>query len=97
MVACQVFGNHSAIIFAGVFGPFELNVFKSIMISNLLSSIRLLADGANSFRICCADGVNARKDKIEKILHESLMLVTDLNPKIGYDMAFKIAKNIRRV
>jgi fumarate hydratase class II len=96
MVACQVFGNHSAITFAGASGQFELNVFKPIMISNLLSSIRLLADGANSFRIHCVDGIIANKEKIEKTLHESLMLVTALNPKIGYDMASKVAKNAHK-
>lgn len=96
MVACQVFGNHSAITFAGASGQFELNVFKPIMISNLLSSIRLLADGANSFRIHCVDGIIANREKIEKTLHESLMLVTALNPKIGYDMASKVAKNAHK-
>lgn len=96
MVATQVFGNHSAITFAGASGQFELNVFKPILISNLLSSIRLLADGSNSFRIHCVDGIIANKDKIEKTLHESLMLVTALNPKIGYDKASKVAKNAHK-
>lgn len=96
MVACQVFGNHSAITFAGASGQFELNVFKPLMISNLLSSIRLLADGCNSFRLNCVDGIIANTDKIEKTLHESLMLVTALNPKIGYDMASKVAKNAHK-
>lgn len=96
MVATQVFGNHSAITFAGASGQFELNVFKPVLIQNLLSSIRLLADGANSFRIHCVDGIIANKGKIEKTLHESLMLVTALNPKIGYDMASKVAKNAHK-
>ncbi|CEP23024.1 unnamed protein product [Cyberlindnera jadinii] len=96
MVACQVFGNHSAITFAGASGQFELNVFKPVLISNLLSSIRLIGDGANSFRIHCVEGIVANKDKIEKTLHESLMLVTALNPKIGYDMASKVAKNAHK-
>lgn len=96
MVAVQVFGNNSAITFAGASGQFELNVFKPLLISNLLSSIRLLADGANSFRIHCVDGIVANKDKIEKTLHESLMLVTALNPKIGYDKASKVAKNAHK-
>lgn len=96
MVACQVFGNHSAITFAGASGQFELNVFKPLMISNLLSSIRLLADGANSFRLNCVDGIVANREKIEKTLHESLMLVTALNPKIGYDFASKVAKNAHK-
>jgi fumarate hydratase class II len=96
MVATQVFGNHSAITFAGASGQFELNVFKPIMISNLLSSVRLLADGANSFRLNCVDGIIANREKIEKTLHESLMLVTALNPKIGYDAASKVAKNAHK-
>ncbi|ODQ60028.1 hypothetical protein WICANDRAFT_30201 [Wickerhamomyces anomalus NRRL Y-366-8] len=96
MVAVQVFGNHSAITFAGASGQFELNVFKPLLIQNLLSSIRLLGDGANSFRLHCVDGIVANKAKIEKTLHESLMLVTALNPKIGYDMASKVAKNAHK-
>ncbi|KAH3680818.1 hypothetical protein WICMUC_000169 [Wickerhamomyces mucosus] len=96
MVAVQVFGNHSAITFAGASGQFELNVFKPVLISNLLSSIRLLTDGANSFRLHCVDGIIANKEKIEKTLHESLMLVTALNPKIGYDFASKVAKNAHK-
>ncbi|CCG25472.1 Fum12 fumarate hydratase [Candida orthopsilosis Co 90-125] len=96
MVACQVFGNNAAITFAGASGQFELNVFKPVMIANLLSSIRLIADGANSFREHCVDGIVANKDKIEKTLHESLMLVTALNPKIGYDAASKVAKNAHK-
>ncbi|CAI5758325.1 unnamed protein product [Candida verbasci] len=93
MVASQVFGNNAAITFAGASGQFELNVFKPVMIANLLSSIRLVADGANSFRIHCVEGIKANTDKINKLLYESLMLVTALNPKIGYDMASKVAKN----
>ena len=96
MVAVQVFGNHSAITFAGASGQFELNVFKPLLIQNLLSSIRLLGDGANSVRLHCVDGIVANKAKIEKTLHESLMLVTALNPKIGYDMASKVAKNAHK-
>lgn len=96
MVATQVFGNNAAITFAGASGQFELNVFKPVMISNLLSSIRLIADGAASFREHCVDGIVANTDKIEKTLHESLMLVTALNPKIGYDNASKTAKNAHK-
>ncbi|OBA21570.1 fumarase converts fumaric acid to L-malic acid in the TCA cycle [Metschnikowia bicuspidata var. bicuspidata NRRL YB-4993] len=96
MVACQVMGNNTAITFAGASGQFELNVFKPVMISNLLSSIRLIADGARSFRLNCVDGIKANTDKIEKVLHESLMLVTALNPKIGYDAASKVAKNAHK-
>ncbi|KAI5960940.1 uncharacterized protein KGF55_004207 [Candida pseudojiufengensis] len=96
MVACQVFGNNAAITFAGASGQFELNVFKPVMIANLLSSIRLIADGAASFREHCVDGIVANKDKIDKLLHESLMLVTALNPYIGYDSASKVAKNAHK-
>lgn len=96
MVCTQVFGNHSTITFAGASGQFELNVFKPVMISNLLSSVRLLADGSNSFRIHCVEGIVANTDRIEKLLHESLMLVTALNPHIGYDKASKIAKNAHK-
>lgn len=96
MVATQVFGNNAAITFAGASGQFELNVFKPVMIANLLSSIRLIADGSASFRLNCVDGIQANVDKIEKTLHESLMLVTALNPKIGYDAASKTAKNAHK-
>lgn len=96
MLATQVFGNHSAITFAGASGQFELNVFKPVMIANLLNSVRLLADGANSFRVHCVDGITANREKIGKLLHESLMLVTALNPKIGYDAASKTAKNAHK-
>ncbi|AET38534.1 fumarase FUM1 Ecym_3016 [Eremothecium cymbalariae DBVPG len=95
--ACvQVMGNNSTITFAGASGQFELNVFKPVMISNLLNSIRLLADASYSFRVHCVDGIKANEDKIAKILHESLMLVTALNPKIGYDSACKVAKNAHK-
>lgn len=96
MVATQVFGNHSAITFAGASGQFELNVFKPVMIANLLSSVRLIADGCASFREHCVDGIVANEEKIGKLLHESLMLVTALNPKIGYDNASKTAKNAHK-
>ncbi|SCU81899.1 LAMI_0B08130g1_1 [Lachancea mirantina] len=95
-VCVQVFGNNAAITFAGASGQFELNVFKPVMISNLLSSIRLLADASHSFRIHCVEGIRANEDKIAKLLHESLMLVTALNPKIGYDAASKVAKNAHK-
>lgn len=96
MVAVQVMGNNTAVTFAGASGQFELNVFKPVMISNLLSSIGLIADGARSFRVHCVEGIKANTEKIEKVLHESLMLVTALNPKIGYDAASKVAKNAHK-
>lgn len=89
-------GNNAAITFAGASGQFELNVFKPVMISNLLSSVRLLGDACYSFRVHCVDGIEANRDKIAKLLHESLMLVTALNPKIGYDAASKVAKNAHK-
>ncbi|KAL6930455.1 probable Fumarate hydratase, mitochondrial [Hanseniaspora guilliermondii] len=95
-VCCQIIGNNQAIIFAGTQGQFELNVYKPVMIFNLLQSIRLMGDACNSFRVHCVDGIVANEEKISKLLNESLMLVTSLNSKIGYDMASKIAKNAHK-
>lgn len=92
MVCAQVMGNHSAVSIAGSNGHFELNVFKPVMIYNVLQSIRLLADGCHSFTDKCVIGIKANREKIEKLRDESLMLVTALNPHIGYDNAAKIAK-----
>ena len=92
MVAAQVMGNHVAVSVAGASGHFELNVFKPVMIYNLLQSIRLIADGARSFADNCVAGIEANRARIERLLHESLMLVTALNPHIGYDDAARIAK-----
>ncbi len=92
MVCAQVMGNHVAVTVAGSNGHFELNVFKPVMIYNVLQSIRLIADGANSFTDNCVVGIQANEEKIEKLMNESLMLVTALNPHIGYDNAAKIAK-----
>lgn len=92
MVCAQVMGNHTAVTVAGSQGHFELNVFKPVMIYNVLQSIRLLADASNSFTDRCVSGIEPNHDRINKLLHESLMLVTALNPHIGYDNAAKIAK-----
>ncbi|MEA3366066.1 MAG: class II fumarate hydratase [Candidatus Hydrogenedentes bacterium] len=92
MVAAQVIGNDTTIALAGASGNFELNVFKPVLIYNLLQSIRLLGDAARSFNDKCAVGIEADAARIEALLHESLMLVTALNRKIGYDNAAKIAK-----
>src|ERR1700761_371781 len=92
MVAAQVMGNNTAVTIAGATGHFELNVFKPVIIYNVLQSIRLLADAANSFRENCVINIEARTDRIEKLLYDSLMLVTALNPHIGYDNAAKVAK-----
>lgn len=92
MVCAQVMGNHTAISVAGSNGHFELNVFKPVMIYNLLQSIRLLADSARSFTKNCVVGIEADEKRINALMENSLMLVTALNPHIGYDNAAKIAK-----
>ena len=92
MVAAQVIGNDTAINVGGCSGNFELNVFKPVMIYNLLQSIRLLADSCRSFNDHCVVGIEPSKIQIEKHLKGSLMLVTALNPHIGYDNAAKVAK-----
>lgn len=92
MVCVQVMGNDAAIGFAGSQGNFELNVFKPVMIFNFLNSVRLLSDACRSFMEHCVEGIEANKDRIEDYVKNCLMLVTALNPKIGYDNAAKIAK-----
>ncbi len=92
MVAVQVFGNDAAISFGGSQGHFQLNVYNPVMIVNLLQSIRLLADGCESFNVNCAVGIEPNMANIEKNLYGSLMLVTALNTHIGYDNAAAIAK-----
>ncbi len=93
MVAVQVFGNDAAITFAGSQGNFELNVFKPVMIHNLLHSIRLLHDASHGFVEYCISGIKLNRQQIDENLKGSLMLVTALNPYIGYDKAAKVAKN----
>ncbi len=92
MVAAQVMGNDVAINIGGATGHYELNVFKPVMIYNLLQSIRLLGDSCNSFTDNCVVGIQPNRDRIDKLMKESLMLVTALNPHIGYDNAAKVAK-----
>lgn len=92
MLAAQVIGNDTTINVAGSSGNFELNVFKPVMIYNFLQSVQLLADGCLSFDKNCAQGIEAHKENLKKNLNNSLMLVTALNPHIGYDNAAKIAK-----
>jgi fumarate hydratase class II len=92
MVAIQVMGNDAAIGFAGSQGNFELNVFKPVMISNYLHSVELLADASTSFVDHCITGIEVNRDQIDRYVHNSLMLVTALAPKIGYDNAAKVAK-----
>ncbi|MFN4143993.1 class II fumarate hydratase [Aestuariivirga sp.] len=96
MVCVQVFGNHAALSFAGSQGHFELNVFNPVMAYNFLQSVRLLADAAVSFTDNCVAGIVAREDNIREALERSLMLVTALAPKYGYDRAAKIAKTAHK-
>jgi fumarate hydratase class II len=96
MVCCQVFGNQAALTFAGASGHFELNVFNPVMAYNFLQSVRLLADASISFTDKCVIGIEAREDNIKANLDRSLMLVTALAPKIGYDNAAKIAKTAHK-
>ncbi|MCM8733924.1 class II fumarate hydratase [Azospirillum sp. A1-3] len=96
MVCAQVMGNHTTVTVAGATGHFELNVFKPVIAFNVLQSIRLLADAANSFTDNCVVGIEANRDRIAKLVSDSLMLVTALNPHIGYDNAAKIAKKAHK-
>jgi fumarate hydratase class II len=92
MVCCQVFGNDVAITVAGSQGSFQLNVFKPVMIANFLHSAAILRDVCRTFREFCVEGLEPRRDVIEELVNRSLMLVTALSPKIGYDKAAEIAK-----
>ncbi|KDN41519.1 fumarate hydratase [Tilletiaria anomala UBC 951] len=96
MVAAQVMGNNTTISVAGSYGQFELNVFKPVLVKNLLQSIRLLADGARSFTKNCVVGIEANREKIDQILRESLMLATILNSHLGYDNVAKAAKKAHK-
>jgi len=96
MVATQVMGNHVTVTIAGSNGHFELNVFKPVIIYNVLQSVRLLADASNSFVDHCIDGLEANRGRITELMSRSLMLVTALNPHIGYDNAAKIAKKAHK-
>jgi fumarate hydratase class II len=92
MVCCQVMGNHVAVTIGGANGHLELNVFKPVIAYNVLQSIRLLADAARSFTDNCVAGIEANRERIRELVERSLMLVTALAPKIGYDAAAKVAK-----
>jgi fumarate hydratase class II len=96
MVCCQVMGNHTAITVAGSQGHFELNVFKPVMIYNLIQSIRLIGDACVSFADNCVAGIEPNRTRISDLLERSLMLVTALAPKIGYDKAAEIAKTAHK-
>jgi len=92
MVCCQVFGNDVAITVAGSQGNFELNVFKPVMIRNFLHSVAILSDVCGTFREFCVEGIKVNRERIAELVDQSLMLVTALTPKIGYDKAAEIAK-----
>jgi fumarate hydratase class II len=92
MVCARVFGNQTTIAIAGSQGHFELNVYKPVMVYAMLQSIRLIADAACSFTDNCVTGIRANETRIRELTERSLMLVTALAPKIGYDKAAKIAK-----
>ncbi|KAM7175681.1 fumarate hydratase, mitochondrial [Macrochelys suwanniensis] len=96
MVAAQVMGNHVAVTVGGSNGHFELNVFKPMIIKNVLNSARLLGDVSVSFTDNCVVGIQANTERINKLMNESLMLVTALNPHIGYDKSAKIAKTAHK-
>jgi len=96
IVCCQIFGNHTAITVAGSQGHFELNVFKPVMIYNLLMSSRLIGDACKSFTDNCVSGIEPNHSAIKENLENSLMLVTALNPHIGYEKAAKIAKTAHK-
>ena len=96
MVCVKVIGNHNGITMAGSQGHFELNVFKPLIIHNVLQSIHIMADSSKSFANYCVRGLKANKKKIQELLNNSLMLVTALTPKIGYDNAAKISKKAHK-
>ncbi|HGV4166409.1 TPA: class II fumarate hydratase [Escherichia coli] len=96
MLCCQVMGNDVAINMGGASGNFELNVFRPMVIHNFLQSVRLLADGMESFNKHCAVGIEPNRERINQLLNESLMLVTALNTHIGYDKAAEIAKKAHK-
>ncbi len=96
MVCVKVIGNHNGITMAGSHGHFELNVFKPLIIHNILQSINIMADSSNGFAKYCIKGIKADKKRIKSLLDNSLMLVTALSPKIGYDNAAKIAKSAHK-
>lgn len=96
MLCCQVFGNDVAVNFGGASGNFELNVFRPMIAHNFLQSVRLLADGMRSFNDHCAVGIEPNRERISELVQRSLMLVTALNPHIGYDKAAAIAKKAHK-
>ena len=96
MVAAQVYGNDAAVKFAGSQGNFELNVYKPVMAANVIRSARLMGDACDTFRKFAVAGVEANRERIEQLVAQSLMLVTALNPVIGYDKAAEVAKKAHK-
>ena len=96
MVCTQVMGNNTTMTIAGSQGHFELNVYKPVMVYNMIQSIRLLSDVCESFAQRCVVGITANEDQIKTLLERSLMLVTALAPTIGYDNATKVAKTAHK-
>ena len=96
MVCAQVMGNHVTITVSGSNGHFELNVFKPVMIYNLLQSVQLISDACTSFTNNCLVGIKPDQTRIKELLENSLMLVTALNPHIGYDKAAEVAKKAHK-
>ena len=96
MVCVKVIGNHNGITMAGSHGHFELNVFKPLIAHNILQSIEIMADSSKMFALYCVKGIKADKKRIQQLLDSTLMLVTALAPKIGYDKAAKIAKTAHK-
>ena len=96
MVCAQVMGNNTTVSIGGSNGHFELNVFKPLIIKNVIQSVVLLGDACESFNLNCVAGIEANRTQIDKLLNESLMLVTALNPHIGYDKAAAIAKKAHK-
>ena len=92
MVCVKVIGNHNGITMAGSHGHFELNVFKPLIIHNILQSIEIMSDSSKTFALYCVKGIKADRNRIKYLLDNSLMLVTALAPKIGYEKAAHIAK-----
>ena len=96
MVCAQVMGNHVAVTVGGSNGHFELNVFKPVMVANLLQSAQILGDACKSFARKCVVGIEPNRGRITSLMNESLMLVTALNPHIGYDKASQMAKKAHK-
>ncbi|MFA6165260.1 MAG: class II fumarate hydratase [Gemmatimonadaceae bacterium] len=96
MVVCQVYGNDTTVAFAASQGNFELNVYKPVIIHNLLESVRLLSDACDSFRVHCAVGIEPNRARIRQLVDASLMLATALSPHIGYDKAAQVAKKAQK-